>query len=270
LSKVKISGSKYRWADNDNERLPALAAELVRANAAVIIAAGNGQTALAVKAATAAIPIVFQNGSDPVNLGLVASLNRPGGNITGITDVTVETAAKRFELACELVPSATAVGYLQNSRNPNADRVVKEIERAGKTLGREVIFTSLTSESNLAETFAPLVQRHAGALAVAADPIFSTHRDQLVKLAARHAIPTIFSFREFVVAGGLASYGNDILDVYRHVAGYTARILKGEKPTDLPVVQATKYELVLNTKTAKVLGLDVPRSMLMRVDEVIE
>jgi putative ABC transport system substrate-binding protein len=270
LSKVKISGSKYRWADNDNERLPALAAELVRANAAVIIAAGNGQTALAVKAATAAIPIVFQNGSDPVNLGLVASLNRPGGNITGITDVTVETAAKRFELACELVPSATAVGYLQNSRNPNADRVVKEIERAGKTLGREVIFTSLTSESNLAETFAPLVQRHAGALAVAADPIFSTHRDQLVKLAARHAIPTIFSFREFVVAGGLASYGSDILDVYRHIAGYTARILKGEKPTDLPVVQATKYELVLNTKTAKVLGLDVPLSMLMRVDEVIE
>lgn len=261
---------EYRWAEDRYDRLPGLAAELVRDNPSVIIAAGGAPTALAAKNATSTIPIVFQNGSDPVKLGLVASLNRPGGNITGVTNVSVETAAKRFELLAELVPAARTIGWMMNPANPNRTTVNGAVERAGKSLGRGVVIAEIGADSDVDAAFAKLVQLQIGGLVLSADPIFSSLTDRIIQLSAKHSVPTMFPFRESVIAGGLVSYGANFTDVYRQVAVYTARILKGEKPAELPVVQSTKYELVLNLNTAKALGLEVPMSFLMRINDVIE
>jgi putative ABC transport system substrate-binding protein len=261
---------EYRWAGDQHETLPALAAELARLPVSVIIAAGGGQTALAAKSATAKIPIVFQNGSDPVKIGLVASLGRPGGNLTGVTNVSVETASKRIELMRELVPGAKVIGWLNNPRNPNADVLLRDITSAGRALGREIVLVNFASQNDLDPAFATLVQKRVGGLVVGADPIIYNWRDELINRAAHHAIPTMFPNRDFVEAGGLVSYGANFSDVYRQVGVYTSRILKGESPSELPVVQSTKLELIVNNKTAKTLGLDVPLSLLMRIDAVID
>ena len=261
---------EYRWVEAQYERLPALVAELVRMPVTVIVAAGGAQTALAAKSATAKIPIVFQNGSDPVKIGLVASLNRPGGNVTGVTNVSVETAAKRLELMRELVPTAAVLGWMLNPRNPNTEAIAKDVERAAAALGRKIVFANFAKRSDLDLAFATLVQQGAQALVVSADPIFTNWRDELIKGAAYHKLPTMLPDRTFVEVGGLASYGSNYSDVYREVGAYVARILKGERPAELPVVQSTKYELIVNNKTARALGLEVPLSFLMRIDAVID
>jgi putative ABC transport system substrate-binding protein len=261
---------EYRWAGDRHENLPALAAELVRVPVAVIVAAGGTQTALAAKSATAKIPIVFQNGSDPVKIGLVASLSRPGGNLTGVTNVSVETVSKRIELMRELVPGANVIGALFNPRNPNAAVISSNIAAAGRSLGRQMVIVDFAGKNDLDSSFATLVQERVGALVVGADPVNYNWRDEIIERAARHSIPTMYPAREFTEVGGLASYGANLADVYRQVGLYASRILKGERPSELPVVQATKLELVVNNKTAKALGLEVPLSLLMRIDSVIE
>jgi len=260
---------EYRGAEGQSDQLPALAADLVRRQVAVIAAPGLA-AAVAAKGATTTIPIVFQFAADPVQLGLVASLSRPGGNITGVTSLNVEVRPKQLELLHELVPNASVIGMLVNPNNPDAEIQSRDAQAAAGRLALQLDILRARTEGDFDAAFASSVQLRAGALVIGSDVLFFSRSRQLGALAFRHAIPAICPYREFAAAGGLMSYGTNIADLYRQVGAYTARILKGEKPADLPVQQAVKLELVINSKTAKALGLDVPLSMLMRVDEVIE
>ena len=261
---------EYRWAEGQYDRLPALAADLVRRRVTVLTAFGAVHTVLIAKAATATIPIVFSMGSDPVKFGLVASLNRPGGNVTGVSHFTAELEAKRLGLLHELVPQATAIAVLLNPTNANADNQSRELKEAAHTLGLQLKIFNASSEGDFTASFTGLVQMGAGALAVAADPFFFSRHQQLVALAARHSIPAIYEWREFAEVGGLASYGTNLSDANRHAGIYTGRILKGADPADLPVVRSVKFEFLINLKTAKALGLDVSPGLSARADEVIE
>jgi len=261
---------EYRWAEGRYDRLLELAADLVRRNVAVIAATGGPPSGLAAKAATTTTPIVFIVASDPVKLGLVASLNHPGGNATGVGLFAVTVEPKKLELLHELVPKAMRVGVLTNPRNPNSETVTTDLRMAASTLGLRIHVVNATTEPEFGTAFATLVEQRVGALVVAADPFFNAQREELVALAARHAIPAIYEWRESVVAGGLVSYGTVISDAYRQAGVYTGRILKGDKPANLPVLRPTKFELVINLKTAKALGLTVPPTLLARADEVID
>ena len=259
-----------RFADGQYGRLPALAADLVGREVAVLVTSGGVHTALAAKAATPTIPILFAHGSDPVKSGLVASLNRPGGNITGITFLTTELESKRLGLLHELVPRATAIAVLVNPANANVENQSKELKQAAGALGLQLHFVNHSSELVFEADFAAIVRMRAGALLVAADPFYFNRRIQLVALAARHSIPAIYDFRAYAEAGGLASYGTDLADAYRQLGNYAGRVLKGEKPAELPVIQSTRFEFVINLKVAKALGIEVPPTLSARADEVIE
>ena len=261
---------EYRWAEGQNDRFPALAADLVSRNVAVIAATGGPPSALAAKAATTTIPIVFIVASDPIELGFVATLNRPGGNATGVSLFSVTVEPKKLGTLHELVPKAAMIGVLTNPRNTNAETISKDLQGAAGKLGLQIHLVNAAAESEFGATFASLVQQRAGALVVAADPFFTARREELVVLAARHAIPAIYEWREFAAVGGLMSYGTVISDAYRQAGVYTGRILKGARPADLPVVQPTKFEFVINMKTAKTLGLDVPLGLSAAADELIE
>jgi ABC-type uncharacterized transport system substrate-binding protein len=259
----------YRSAEGKNDRLPVLADELVRGGAAVIVASAI-RAALAAKAATNTVPIVFATANDPVQFGLVKSLNRPGGNATGVSWLTAMLGEKRLGLLHELVPTATVVAVLVNPNNANADANVGNAQAAAHTLGMQVHLLKAIDEQSLEDAFAGAVQQRAGLLLVLNDPLFTDLRPQIVALAARHALPAIYSQREYLDLGGLMSYGASVPEAYRQVGMYTGRILKGEKPADLPVVQSAKFELVINLKTAKALGLTIPPGVLAIADEVIE
>jgi len=261
---------EYRWAEGQYDRLPALAAELARRQVAVIVATGSNASALAAKAATSTIPIVFNSGDDPVKLGLVASLNQPGGNATGINFFIAQMEPKRLGFLHQLIPTASLIAVLLNPNNPSFDAQMTDIEEAARTLGRQIHVVNASSEQDIHVAFTTFVQLRAGALLVGADPFFNARREQLVTLAAHYAIPAIYELREYAVAGGLMSYGTSLADVYRKVGAYAGRILNGEKPADLPIVQPTKFELVINLKTAKTLGLAVPEGLVLAADEVIE
>jgi putative ABC transport system substrate-binding protein len=261
---------EYRWANGDVDRLPALAAELVQRRVAVIAATGGDPVALAVKGATTTLPVVFTIGGDPVALGLVASLNRPGGNLTGISQITAMLDPKRLEVLHELLPGVSAVAVLRNPQNANAAFQVPALETAGRTLRLDLRFVTASTEREIDTAFAYLAELRIGALVVASDPLFNSRRRQIVALATRLAIPAIFHQREFAVDGGLMSYGTSVADMYHQAALYAGRILKGEHPADLPVQQSTKVELVINLKTARALGLTFPITLLGRADEVIE
>jgi putative ABC transport system substrate-binding protein len=260
---------EYRWAGNQPERLPALAADLVKARVAVIVAAATPPS-LAAKAATTSMPIVAAVGADPVQLGLVASLNRPGGNLTGVNAFANELGAKGLALLHELVPSVATIGFLENPNNPIVERTKRDVLAAAPVIGVKVQILQAGTDREIDSAFAHLGQARTGALFVPGDAFFNNRIEQVVGLAARYAIPTMYSYREWAVAGGLISYGVSLIENYRQVGLYAGRILKGEKPADLPVVQNTKFELIINLKTAKALGLDVPPSVLALADEVIE
>jgi ABC-type uncharacterized transport system substrate-binding protein len=259
---------EYRWADGQYGRLPAMAADLVHRQVAVIVTNSPGM--LAAKAATTTIPIVFTTSGDPVELGFVASLARPGRNITGVTQLNVEVAPKRLELMYELVPTATIMAVLVNPAYPSAEIQSRGMQAAARTLGVQLHILRASNERDIDDAFATLAQLRAGAFVISSDPFFNSRAEQFAALALRHAVPTIFQYREFAAAGGLMSYGGSIIDSYRQAGVYTGRILKGEKPADLPVQQSTKVELIINLKTAKALGLEVPRTLIARADEVIE
>jgi putative ABC transport system substrate-binding protein len=261
---------EFRWAQAQNDRLSALATELVRRPVAVIAGLNSTAAARAAKAATTTIPIVFVIGADPVEVGLVASLNRPGGNLTGVSFLGNMLVPKRLELLRELVPTADTIAFLVNPINPNAEADTKNAQSAAHAIGRTLFVLNATSERDLETAFAKLAKQRAHALLVNVDPLFISHRGQIILLAARHAIPTIYDRREFVAAGGLMSYGSSLTDVYRQAGIYTGRILKGTKPADLPILQPTKFEMVINLKTAKALGVTIPQSILLRADQVIE
>jgi putative ABC transport system substrate-binding protein len=261
---------EFRWAEGQYDRLPALAADLVRRQVTVL-AATSTPAALAAKAATTTIPIVFTTDSDPVRLGLTASLSRPGGNVTGVTQMNVEVGPKRLELAHELIPAATVIALLVNPTNPLAEAVSRDSQAAARILGLQLDVLHASTERDFDAVFATLAQLRAAALVIgSADPFFASRAEQLAALALRHAVPAIYQFREFAAAGGLVSYGGRITDSYRLAGVYTGRILKGVKPAELPVQQSTKVELILNLKTAKALGLTFPLTLLGRADEVIE
>jgi putative tryptophan/tyrosine transport system substrate-binding protein len=261
---------EYRWAEFHLDRLPALAVELVQRRVDVIITSGNADSARAAKAATTKIPIVFVVGVDPVQFGLVANLNRPGGNLTGVTALNSEIVAKRLDLLLQLVPTATLIAVLSNPTNSGNEPQVKELQVAAPILGVHLLILNASSESDFAEVFATLAQQRAGGLVIIGDPLFEAQRDQLIALAARHAVPAIYQTRGAPAAGGLLSYGGNTAGLY-HLAGvYVSRILNGEQPGDLPVQQLTTLEMAINMKTAKALGLTVPPSVLVLADEVIE
>jgi ABC-type uncharacterized transport system substrate-binding protein len=259
---------EYRWAEEKYDRLSALAADLVGRRVAVIVA--NGPAVRPAKAATSTVPIVFVVGFDPVAFGLVASLNRPGGNLTGVSVLDVEIGAKRLELLHELVPTATVMALLVNPTTPAAETIARDAQVAARALGLQLHVLRASSDRDFDTVFATVAQLRVGALVIGADPFFTNQSRQLAELAARHSVPTIYEFREFAAAGGLISYGTSIGDAYRLAGAYTGRILKGEKPSGLPVMQATKFELVINLKSAKTLGLTVPDKLLAIADEVIE
>ena len=261
---------EYRWADGRYDRLAELAADLVRRRVTVIAAFASSAPGLAAKAATSTIPIVFQTGADPISDGLVASLNRPGGNITGVSQVFFTMAGKRLELLHELVPASAAVALLVNATNPYTESEIREVQTRASALGLQLHVLNATNDSDLETAFMSLVERRAGGLLVGADPFFIIVRDKLVALAAGHKVPTIYGYRDFMAVGGLVSYGTDPAAAYHQIGAYTGRVLKGEKPADLPVQQPTKFDLVINLKTARALGLQVPTSILLRADEVIE
>ena len=263
---VKI---EYLWADGHYERLPALAAEVVNRKVAVLLAAGGPPSALAAKAATSSIPIVFSGASDAVGIGLVPSLSRPGGNITGMSLFNVTLGGKRLGLMRELLPSGTVFAYLINPTNPSVQLELGEATKVAAALGVRLEVVKASTEQQLKTAFADLASKIAGVV-VAGEPFFDSRREMIVGLAARRAVPASYSWREYVVAGGLISYGTSLTDSYREAGKYVGRILKGEKPADLPVVQPTKFELVINLKTAKTLGLNVPPTLLANADEVIE
>jgi putative ABC transport system substrate-binding protein len=260
---------EYRFADGHTDRLPHLAAELVQRGVAVLVA-NTTPPAHAAKAATATIPIVFVTGVDPIEVGLVASFNRPGANVTGVTFLVNKLVAKRLELLCEVVPGPAPIGMLADRSNPNAEADVRDAQAAAVVLGRTLHVAMVAAESELDTAFAALVQQRVAALFIAPNANFRIWRDRLLALAARHALPTSFSSGDLVRAGGLMSYGPDQLDAYRQAGIYAGRILKGEKPAELPVMQSTKFEFVINLKTAKALGLAVPRTLLALAEEVIE
>jgi putative ABC transport system substrate-binding protein len=261
---------EYRWAEGHYDRLPELAADLVGRHVTLIVAQGGDPPVLAAKSATATIPVVFTISSDPVKLGIVGSLNRPGGNITGFWPYTSLLGTKRLELMRQLLPANALIAILVNPENPNSDVDVTELQNAARTLGQSITFVRARSEPEIDAAFATLGERRASALLVNTDPFFLARRDQFVSLAAHNGIPAIYAQREFVAAGGLMSYGADLADGYRQVGIYAGRILKGEKPADLPVVQPTKFEMAINLKTAKALGLDIPAKVLAIADEAIE
>jgi putative ABC transport system substrate-binding protein len=261
---------EYRWAEGHYDRLPALAADLVRRQVSVIAAPGSVAAALAAKAATASIPIVFFSGADPVAAGLVTSLNRPGGNLTGVTSLNVEVGPKRLELLHEVIPSTTDIALLVNPANPNAQILSGDARAAAEKLGLRLHVLNATAEQDFDGVFASLSSLKAGGLIIGADPFFGDHLDQLALMAIRHGVPSIAGSREFVSASGLMSYSGNFADAFRQVGVYVGRILKGEKPADLPVQQFTKIELIINVKAAKALGLTVPPALLVAADEVIE
>jgi putative ABC transport system substrate-binding protein len=261
---------EYRWALGDYDRLPTLATELVRRPVAVLVSVGGEPAALAAKAATATIPIVAVFIDDPVERGLVASLNRPGGNVTGISGLNGTLEAKRLGLLRELAPQATTLGFLLNPTFPAASRQSRAMQEAARAIGVQLHIFNAGTDPEIETAFQTIAQQRIPGLVVAADTLFVTHRDRLVALATRYAVPAIYSLREFAVLGGLMSYGIDLPDLYRYIGVYAGRILKGTKPADLPVVQPTKFELVINLKTAKALGLTIPPGVLAVADEVIE
>jgi putative tryptophan/tyrosine transport system substrate-binding protein len=262
--------AEFRWADGRYDRLPALATELVARRVAVIAAVGGGASGLAAKSVTSTIPIIFASGGDAVKIGLVASLNQPGGNVTGVNIIFGALGAKRLELLHELVPATTAVAMLVNPNYPSAPIEVQDVEAAGRKLGLNIHVFNARTEGEIEPAFSSLAQQKAGGLLVADDPFLQSQRDRLVRLAERHAVPAIYFSPDFVDAGGLMSYGPNLVDVYRLVGVYCGRILKGEKPADLPVQQPTKYSLIINLKTARTLGLTISREFLLRADDVIE
>jgi ABC-type uncharacterized transport system substrate-binding protein len=261
---------EYRWAEGRYDRLPALAADLVGRKVDVIVTLGGPPSAHAAKNATSTIPIVFVTSGDPVAEGLIASLTRPGGNLTGVSNLGGELVPKRLELLSELVPRVRLIALLVNPKNPNAARIMRDVQEAAGVKGVQLQILTPGTESEIDAAFASLIQRQAGALVVGNDSFFNSRREQLVALAARYAVPTIYSFREFADAGGLISYAPSLTAAYRQAGIYAAKILSGAKPADLPVQQPTTFELVINLKTAKALGLPVPPSILARVDEIIE
>jgi putative ABC transport system substrate-binding protein len=261
---------EYRWAEGRFDRLPAMAADLVRQNVSVIAALGGNSSNLAAKASTDTIPIVFVSGSDPVKLGLVTSLSRPGGNITGISFFVADVVAKQLGLLRELVPTATTVALLLNPKSPEAQRQRPEAREAARALGLELRIHDASTSSEIDQAFATMVQDGDGALIVGADPFFGSRVRQIVGLATRHRIPAMYYRSEYAAAGGLISYGTSITEAYRQAARYVARVLKGAKPSELPVLQPTKFELVINLRTAKALGLAIPSGVLAIADEVIE
>jgi putative ABC transport system substrate-binding protein len=261
---------EYRWAEGHYDRLPAFAAELVSRKVDLIAATGGERASLAAKKATSTIPVVFTSGSDPVADGRVTSLARPGGNLTGVSFLAIELHPKRLELLAELVPRVRSMGLLVNRNVPATERVIQEVAAAAAAKGIQLNTMKVAVDADFSAAFASLERLQAGALIVATDPFIDAHRDQLITLAARYAIPAIYGFRQFVAAGGLMSYGASIAGVYRQAAEYAGRILAGAKPADLPVQQPTKFELVINLKTAKALGLTVPQSIFARADEIIE
>jgi len=260
---------EYRWAEGENDRLSGLAADLVRRQVTVIAAAG-GLSARAVKAATTTVPIVFWIEGDPVEVRLVASLNRPGGNLTGVTTLGAELGAKRLELLHEVIPTAIVIAVLVDPSTLTAATLSKDLQAAARSLGLQLLVLHANSERDFATSFATLIQQRAGGLVIGPGPLFFSRSEELAALALRHGVPSIFQSREFAAAGGLMSYGGSATDSYRQVGAYTGRILKGEKPADLPVQQATKVDLFINLKTGKALGLEIPASLLARADEVIE
>jgi len=262
---------EYRWAEGHNDRLPQLAADLVRRRVTVLAAPGSTPAAIAAKAATSTIPIIFWVGSDPIELGLVASLNRPGGNLTGVTTLNVGLVAKRVELLHEVVSGISSIALLVNPTSPVLTKIsIGDAQAAARSLGLELHVLNASTEPDFDVMFENLTQLRAGGLVVGTDAFFSSRLEQLAALSIRHAVPTVYHFREFAAAGGLISYGGSITDAFHATGVYTGRILKGDKPADLPVQQVTKVELIINLKTAKALGLTVPQSLLARADEVIE
>jgi putative tryptophan/tyrosine transport system substrate-binding protein len=262
---------EYRWAEGQNNRLPVLAAELVHRQVDLIVAGGGTPSAVAAKAATATIPIVFEVATDPVKIGFVASLDKPGGNLTGVANLNVEIGPKRLELMHELLPSVTVVAVLVNPANPALfEPFVRSLQTAASGLGLELHVLNASTERELDTVFAALIQLKAGALVIGPDTFFNSHIEQIAALAIGHAVPAVYQYRPFVEAGGLLSYGSDEAETYHQVGIYAGRILKGEKPADLPIVQSTKVELIINLKTAKALGLTIPLPLLGRADEVIE
>jgi putative ABC transport system substrate-binding protein len=261
---------EYRWANDQPERLPELAADLVGRRVALIVTGGGPMAALAVKAATKTIPLLFSSGADPVRLGLVASFNRPGGNITGVNILITAIESKRLGLLDALMAAAKSIVFFVNPNGPDAETQLNDVRTAAQVIGKEVRVFKVRNESEIDAAFAMLAQVKGEAVLVGADPLFMSRREQIVALAARHGAPAMYEARPFSVAGGLMSYGPNMTDIYRQLGIYAGRILKGEKPADLPVVQPTKLELVINLKTAKALGLTIPETLLATADEVIE